>query len=283
MSVLPGRTGRIARPARVGKVSLLLRCSLAEVCKPSHKSSCALTRWQVDRTPESPILHGLMILPRRARRTQIGGSARGYQPGLRVVGWLPAAVTGHRTSHPLTVYLCIGALGASFRFCRWCAGTVQPGRGVCRRTWPCATRVNPSRSPRPSRRECGGGHLASLAGSRDPGGRGAAGPHLGPGDVGARGGADLGPQSRGPAASGHGPFRGHEEAGRQGQLQGRAGHPGVPERDAPNPSPRGCWAPTPASCCPHNHMIARRLSHAELRTLQTGNDCGPEVGSISQA
>jgi len=32
-----------------------------------------------------------------------------------------------------------------------------------------------------------------------------------------------------------------------------------------------------------NHMIARRLSHAELRTLQTGNDCGPEVGSISQA
>src|SRR6478752_2801545 len=80
------------------------------------------------------------------------------------------------------------------------------------RTWPCAARVNPFAVTWPGRRECGGGYLASLAGSRGPGGRGAAGPRLGPGDVGARGGADLGPQSRGPAASGHGPFRGHEEA-----------------------------------------------------------------------
>src|SRR5512140_590425 len=48
---------------------------------------------------------------------QNGGSARGYQPGLRVVG-LPAAVTGHRRAHPPTVYLCIGALGAIVRICR---------------------------------------------------------------------------------------------------------------------------------------------------------------------
>src|SRR5271166_900222 len=40
-----------------------------------------------------------------------GGSARGYQAGLRVVGRLAAAVTGQRTSNPPTVYLCIGALG----------------------------------------------------------------------------------------------------------------------------------------------------------------------------
>jgi hypothetical protein len=42
-----------------------------------------------------------------------GGSARGYQPGLRVVGRLVAAVTGQRTSDPPTVYLCIDALGAN--------------------------------------------------------------------------------------------------------------------------------------------------------------------------
>ena len=44
-----------------------------------------------------------------------GGSARGYQPGLRVVGRLAAADTGQRTSDPPTVYLCIGALGANVR------------------------------------------------------------------------------------------------------------------------------------------------------------------------
>jgi hypothetical protein len=61
---------------------------------------------------------------------------------------------------------------------------------------------------------------------------------LGPGDVSARGGADLGPQSRGPAASGHGPFWGDEKAGRQRYLQGRTGHPWVPEQDARTGRPR---------------------------------------------
>jgi hypothetical protein len=36
------------------------------------------------------------------RSNLIGGSARGYQPGLRIVDLLAAAVTDHRTSHPQT-------------------------------------------------------------------------------------------------------------------------------------------------------------------------------------
>ena len=51
-------------------------------------------------------------------RRQIGGSASGYQPALRVVGRLAVAVTGQRRSDPPTVYLCIGALGANVRICR---------------------------------------------------------------------------------------------------------------------------------------------------------------------
>jgi transposase, IS5 family len=52
------------------------------------------------------------------RSNLIGGSARGYQPGLRVVDLLAAAVTGHRTSRPQTAYVRIGAFGANARICR---------------------------------------------------------------------------------------------------------------------------------------------------------------------
>ena len=94
------------------------------------------------------------------------------------------------------------------RSCRWCAPAVQPGRVPAAAVAVAAPGHSPCglvlRGPLAWRRKCGGGHFAGLDGGRDPGGRGAAGPRLGPGDVGARGGADLGPQSRGPAASGHG-------------------------------------------------------------------------------
>jgi hypothetical protein len=62
-------------------------------------------------------------------RTHNGGSARGYQPGLGVVGRLAAAFTGQRTSDPPTVYLCIGALGANVRICReWVNAACSSGR-----------------------------------------------------------------------------------------------------------------------------------------------------------
>jgi hypothetical protein len=99
------------------------------------------------------------------------------------------------------------------RICRWCAPAVQPGRGTCRRTWPSpcglilrGPRAWPGRMRwwppcRPCRRP-------------RPGRPGRCWPAPGAGDVGARGGAGLGPQSRGPAASGRGPLCGDERAGR---------------------------------------------------------------------
>jgi hypothetical protein len=57
-----------------------------------------------------------------------GGSARGYQPGLRVVGRLAAAVTDQQTSDPLAVYSCIGALGPDARICR-----VEVRSGIARK------------------------------------------------------------------------------------------------------------------------------------------------------
>jgi hypothetical protein len=48
--------------------------------------------------------------------------ARGYQPGLRVVGRLAAAVTGEPDEQPPTVCSCIAATGVNVRFCIWCSG-----------------------------------------------------------------------------------------------------------------------------------------------------------------
>ena len=75
-------------------------------------ASCPTRQGQQQNTSSSAAL-GVDTLA--AGLPPIGGSADGYLPGLRVVGRLPAAVTGQRTSYPPTVYLCIGALEATVR------------------------------------------------------------------------------------------------------------------------------------------------------------------------
>jgi len=145
------------------------------------------------------------------------------------------------------------------------------------------TRVNPSRSPGPGRRECGGGHLASLAGSRDPGGRGAAGRIWAPGTS-VRAAEPIWDRSH--------VVRLHLATDRSVVMKKQADKDsfgvelatleylnGMPRTRRPAAAGRRRRHLAVVT----NHMIARRLSHAELRTLQTGNDCGPEVGSISQA
>jgi hypothetical protein len=81
----------------------------------------------------------------------------------------------------------------------------------CRRTWSCAVRANRSRSPGLAGETAVVGTLPALSEAETRAAEALLARVGGPGDVGVRGGADLGPQSRGPAASAHGPFCGDEK------------------------------------------------------------------------